>query len=461
MSNKPQFLRRATHVAALLALSVPAMVPAVEPGFNPNSTPAVIPGTSTTTEAWKFVGTYNYDNSPTDQVSGVQVHPYWVLATKHAKPALGLTYTNGYGSSTFVWCAPDMTSGEDLSLCLISPPINPPSGVEFPDMLSDGRSVLSGLKENQVTGYLLGTGFGMPTRGTQSAAWVTPNARPTTYHPLGNPNAVTPHKGGGDSGSGLYWFAEGKTVPVLTAINYSDQDYLVGGEHFSPAVQSWITSYAGALTWTTASQYSTARRAPPVPVLEVKSTTNNSASVRFTKPTLQSGDTLSGYFLAATVPPSTTLVHIDNVTDMSASVPYTFSNLQVDATYKFCVFTYNGYGLQNFSGEAVPEQECSNFTPRKAPAAPTNLHATLLGSPVAGVYEYQLSWTAPPPVSGATVTEYRINAAGPQAYDGFRVPASQTTLNILSTTAQGTLLFSISGMNERTQGPVSNVITVP
>ncbi len=457
MSNKPRFLRRTTHVAALLALSVPVVAPAVEPGFNPNTTPAVIPGTSTTTDVWKFVGTYLH----VDPVSGVQVHPYWVLATKHAKPDLGATFTNGYGSSTFVWCAPDMTSGEDISLCLISPPINPPSGVDFPNLLSNGASVLSGTKENQLTGALLGTGFGQPTRGTQSAAWVTPNARSLYYHPLSNPTATTPHKGGGDSGSGLYWFAAGKTEPVLTTINYSDQDYLDGGVQFSPAVQSWISSYAGALTWTTASQYSTARRTAPVPVVEVLSTTNNSASIRLTKPTLQAGDTFSGYYLAAVVPPSTTLIYIDNVTDQSAAVPYTFTNLQTDATYKFCAFTYNGYGLQNFSGENTPEQECSSFTPRKAPAAPSNLQATLLGSPAPGINEYQLSWTAPPPVSGATVTEYRINAAGPQAYDGLRVPASQTTLNIVSSTAQGTLLFSISGMNERTQGPVSNVITVP
>lgn len=452
------------------AASVVTGAQALTFGVNPNTTPITRPVTGQAVDTWKFVGKFWGGDQ---WVSAVQVHQNWIMASKHATPGVGSMFQNAYGSAIVQSCAPPPPGGEDLSLCNIT---SLPVAATFPKLLVSPTTPIGGA-DWPVTGYLLATGFGQPTNGTQAAVWVRPNGHPVNYNPLLSSGASIPVAQHGDSGSGVYWFADGATVPVLRAITVRGVT-LQTQRLFNDSIKQWADiATGGAVQWTTPAVYSTTRRPRAVSDAQVKQTTHDTIRIRWSKPpiTVNGYDsaTIQDYFVTWAAPghtPGYVIVPESGLVTLEHLVTGLTTNVQ----YKVCVFTRGG-GLESnalssfkqvspatyFTYEIDKDLNCVFATPRVAPGAPTGLTVNVTQTQTDGtntVRWFNAQWTAPAPVSGAQVTGYEFAYQSPNAGYQDQVGGGQTSYQFLAVGAPNSVCALVFAKNGETRGPASPLV---
>ncbi len=188
----------ATAVATLAAASPAA---AIDPATPATPASTTLPGTTRVVDEWKLVGRGN--------PSAVQVAPRWVIGSEHAPMAAGSTFTNGYGAavvqSTVVPACGRSCFGTDLSLSLLSTPINAPA---YPQLL--GENV--GGNTAALPGSVLSAGYGKTDGPAASVGWTKPDGSAVAGQ------AIAPGTWGGDSGGASFWYPTPVGAPVLASI---------------------------------------------------------------------------------------------------------------------------------------------------------------------------------------------------------------------------------------------------
>lgn len=219
----------------LASCLTPQSVSALGRGADPIAIPVVDLRTGQPTEAWKLAGHF-----PALGVSGVQVAPSWLLASRHAAPRAGSTFTNAFGSSQVAEChvtdeaayldrtepqvthCSNATPTPDLALCRLTRKITPPAAFKFPTLVEDPVKLAGSRARQTVAGNVggfLSIGHGLPHTGSARYAWSDLFGLPLDGSP--EQDGLSPriaYRDGGDSGSPVFWFSPGNTGVALTAI---------------------------------------------------------------------------------------------------------------------------------------------------------------------------------------------------------------------------------------------------
>lgn len=461
-------------LGGLLACGVLAGMPtaagAFHLGVNPEQVPMKVPGTGQVVDAWKLVG--KFSDTPGHSVSATQIHREWVMLSAHSYPPVGGTIQNAYGVAVVRGCWVHPQAGiSHISLCRIDPL---PGPTTFPKLLLmpvDGL-VTGGGADWPVMGYQMAVGFGGPTNGTRSAAWLLPNHQPVGYHPLLTTEKRVPSIGDGDSGGALFWFGEGASQPVLKGI-------LGGPTTFGPAAKAWVDEKtAGAIQWTTPDAYSPPRRPRAVSQVLVDLTTHDTARVSWDRPPVTtaggSSTVIDDYVVAWSSAGGTPGYAVVPAAGLARSEHF-ISGLVTDRAYKVCAVSRGGgreanplssYKYLDPEKRTVPfeidqDLNCVSLTPRRAPAAPTGLTLTRLHTETSGsnsIHRYRANWAAPVPTAGAQTTGYLF------AYEGngssqTSLPAGQTNLEFMVAVATtGRVCAMVQAVNEKSRSPASSVV---
>ena len=179
---------------------------------------------------------------------------------------------------------------------------------------------------------------------------------------------------------------------------------------------------------------------PSAPTSAVATAGNASATVTFAAPFSVGGSPITSY----------TVTSNDGSESASgAASPITVSGLTNNTAYTFTVTATNGTGTSNPS---APSNAVTPFA-ANAPAAPSGLSAT----PSDG--QVNLSWVAPPPVSGAPVTDYVVQyrQTGTTAWTSIDEGSTATTATVTGLTDNTAYDFTVSAVNAGGQGPPSAV----
>lgn len=429
-------------------------------GFNPNITPVLHPDTKVETQVWKLAGT----------PWGSQIAPTWVLSVAHASAAPGDTFTNSFGSATVTACMtpPYMTAinntySPDLKLCHLDKPIVPPAGFAFPPLVEDPRKLVSDIslldRASPQMGYLLVTGFGMPNAGQQAAAWLDFSHLPGGYTPWTAPPATPiPYDGSGDSGSPIYWFAQGKSAPALVGVSRVGAK-ISSQQYFGAQELNWIATTVSAnsgdqVTTVALASYVAplAPLAPPqltrnmadgapygmVQGVKVLSSTSNGAVVTWNRPTITDGTKITFYTVATGGHGQE--VSVLGVKDTATTYQTAVTGLNPNTDYTTCVIPVNASGSaafdETFMGTVVDPatatlpvvatgRDCVGVYTGPAPDRVVDVSVVPITTSK-GVKTFRATWSAPTTPAGVRVTNYRLNITENDVsyYRGF--PGNQT-----------------------------------
>lgn len=255
-------LRRATTLAALSAVALPATAAAYSgPGsFDPRVSPASYPGTTTTVDAFKLVGSGTVATAPGYTASQVQVAPRWVIGARHSAMVEGQQFVALDGRVATVKKVTVLRQGSadggflallsgigDLSLAQLDRSLDPPAG-GFPLLMRDR---ISATLATALPGYVLWSGLG----GSKPGGGYEPKqVRSGWTHPSGLPVAAnaTIEAVDGDSGSAGAWYPKAGARPVLvshTALGGANPTLGRNASYAAALAPSEATSFPNAAAW--------------------------------------------------------------------------------------------------------------------------------------------------------------------------------------------------------------------
>jgi hypothetical protein len=182
--------------------------------------------------------------------------------------------------------------------------------------------------------------------------------------------------------------------------------------------------------------------APSAPTSVTATGGNASASVAFTAPFSVGGSPVTTY--TVTSDPG-------NLTATSAASPIAIPGLTNNTAYTFTVTATNSTATGVAS---APSNAVTPVAPT-TPGAPTGLAAT------PGDGRVNLSWTAPPPVSGVPITDYIVQyrLTGTSAWTPVDEGSTATTAAITGLTNNTSYDFTVTALNSGGAGPPSAVTT--
>lgn len=423
-------MRRSASAFALFVCSPLAW--ALGNSQDPNQVPVTNPGTpGQLVSLWKLVGKVS-------GVSGVQIAPDWLLASRHASPKAGDTFSNGYGSAqidTLPGSPAAMGSGAsgcvtlgntvDLSLCRLKSRIALPNGDRFPRLLKLDVPIkaISGTQRSK--GYFLTVGGGAPS-GKVTYSWTDANGIPYGYSPITQPEAKAPFHASGDSGGAKFWFVPEQPDGVLAGIVVFAGPVSFGFQAFDESVASWVTSVIAdpqqAPQWVKASEFASRtldELLPPrldnFPTANALTATSTATSLSLKWGPPSTPGSFDNYLVMMGTPGA-------NGTIKSAFVPktatsYTFTGLSTGAHYAACVLPVSAIGAassgdyaQGSDGGIAHYNSCLYAYTGLAPNAVTNVQVSAIPVVIAGheVKNITWSWTAPVPKPGAVVVGYDV-----------------------------------------------------
>jgi hypothetical protein len=181
----------------------------------------------------------------------------------------------------------------------------------------------------------------------------------------------------------------------------------------------------------------------PTPTTSVTATPGDgAATVAFAAPFSINGSEITNYTVTASP---------GNVTASGAASPITVPGLANNTPYTFTVTATNGAGTSNPSAPS----DAVTPLPANAPGAPSSLVAT------PGDGRVNLSWVAPPPVSGAPLTDYIVQyrQTGASAWTPVDEGSTATTALITGLTDNVSYDFTVTAVNSAGPGPPSAVTT--
>ncbi|WP_344667292.1 fibronectin type III domain-containing protein [Catenulispora yoronensis] len=272
-----------TATTVLAAMIAAPAAEAIGNGFDPHTAQVVVPGTSTVVTEWKLAGQ--------GFAQGVQIAPQWILASGHAAPQAGGTFTDEYGSAKIDRIAGNCLGGGhglcDVSVAHLATPIPAPA---FPPLLLDGVPNPQG---STIAGDTLAVGNGGSTTGRPTVGWT----QPTRY----NLDLSVLQSGlssiNGDSGGPSFYYYPGHSTGVLQGIATASAYGIVGGlQQFSAdTVKPFLDGVLppGTVTWTTFGQLGPTPLVPE-PVAQ-PTVTSNYRSITVSWPAVTATPPVTGY----------------------------------------------------------------------------------------------------------------------------------------------------------------------
>lgn len=187
-------------------------------GFNPSTSPPIYPGTSTTVDSWKLIGTQDF--AAKNGASLTVVAGRWVIATEHAGLARSHTFRSPEGrtSKVLAYYEPSVPGkfkddgspypAADVSVSLLETAMPAPAA-GFPKLVEDmGASSLA----DSLPGYVLWAGQGGYSHWpVPRAQWALPYGAPA---PGATPFKHVP----GDSGSTGFYYPSASSGPLVTGV---------------------------------------------------------------------------------------------------------------------------------------------------------------------------------------------------------------------------------------------------
>jgi hypothetical protein len=180
--------------------------------------------------------------------------------------------------------------------------------------------------------------------------------------------------------------------------------------------------------------------APSVPTSVSATAGDASATVTFSAPASNGGAPVTSYTVTSTP---------DNVVATGATSPIVVGGLANNTAYTFTVTATNSAGTSTASAAS----NVVTPTPASSPGAPSGLVAT------PGDGRVNLSWVAPPPVSGAPVTDYIVQyrLTGASAWTPVDEGSTATTALVTGLTDNLSYDFTVIAVNSGGPGPPSAV----
>jgi hypothetical protein len=179
---------------------------------------------------------------------------------------------------------------------------------------------------------------------------------------------------------------------------------------------------------------------PSAPTSVSATAGNASATVTFTAPFSAGGAPITSYTVTS---------NPDNVVATGATSPITVTGLTNNTAHTFTVTATNSGGPSNPSAPS----NAVTPVPANAPGAPSSLVAT------PGDGQVNLSWVAPPPVSGAPITDYIVQyrLTGTSAWTPIDEVSTATTALITGLTDNNSYDFTVTAVNSAGSGTPSAI----
>jgi hypothetical protein len=437
-------------VTSAMAIEGPA-------AFVPSQTGATYPNTVAPATAWKLVGSLG--------ASAVQIAPRWLLTAKHVGVGVtnGQTFTNAYGSAQVD--AVILSSKVDMALVHLATEIVVPAN-ELPALLADQLDDSS----NNLPGQMLAAGRG--GFGAVKAHWLVANEDTTAV--LASVSGVSAI--GGDSGSGVFWYPNAQSRPVLRSITTNAGNpvgpYSVQvGTSTNTAVfdaKGWIdTSIAGygtnsgaAPLWSTSLALAPhALRTPNLPqTSKVLQTSANGAWMQWTAPKAAAAGTpeITGYVVRLSPGGAEYNVVASNTT-------LTLNGLQPNKVYSATISAVNANGpsgprpaLTVYDGVNMPGP---SFTTSLAPAALSSLsyeaYTKLEDGQLKGCVRFNPVFAT----TGVAATRFGVTnyALGNAAV----LYAKSTSVDYCQLTPGVNAVFFVAPWNMLTPGPYKTISIAP
>jgi len=182
--------------------------------------------------------------------------------------------------------------------------------------------------------------------------------------------------------------------------------------------------------------------APSAPTSVTATAGDGAATVAFAAPFSTGGSPVTSYSVTSTP---------GGITASGATSPIAVPGLTNNTAYTFTVTATNGAGPSSASAPS------NSVTPAaaNAPGSPSSLVA----SPGDG--RVDLSWVAPPPVSGAPITDYTVQyrLTGTSAWTAVDEGSTATTASIIGLTNNTSYDFTVTAVNSAGPGLPSAVAT--
>lgn len=417
---------RTTALAAVVTVAIPAAAAAYggAGAFDPANaaTPAKYPGTNTTIESWKLVGSGLTGNPAVPRTASQNlIAPRWVIGSRHSALQVGNTYVSPDGQTSTVqavylptqrvdrtapngeeggdWApdgAPDSEQKVDVSLALLSTPISAPAS-GYPKLLDD-RITDDSL--SVLDGWVLWSGmFGTSSAGQVRSGWTTPVGAP-------DPGLGAIEASHGDSGSAGAWLPTASSSPIISSITQSGSTNLRWGRNVRlavplkpsttesyPTLADWIrakvalhpatTAALAHPQWTTfaGAGQSLATKRPPAPRVRVSAATPTSITFAWDPPSDARTSTPTSY--RVTFEPGG-IVRTFGANERTT----TFYGLATGTRYGVGVEAINAYGTSKINQATVPYAGYAAYDTRPNPPKPTITSATARRVIQAGVVNY-------------------------------------------------------------------------
>lgn len=179
-----------------------------------DGTPLTFPGSTSTSDAWKLVGSFRVPDPANPSLSigtgatSTLIAPRWVISAAHSAPQPGQIYVSATGEErrvTHTW-----NTNSDVSIGLLEAPLSPPS-VGFPKLVED-RAWWT--VATQLPGWFLLGGAGGTSPRT-NFAWVDGTGQPLPGR--GEPRTIA-----NDSGGVQLWQLTSRSTPLLGGLAWSE-----------------------------------------------------------------------------------------------------------------------------------------------------------------------------------------------------------------------------------------------
>jgi Trypsin len=425
------------------------------------------PFTNQVTDVWKLLGI------STNNCWGVQVSPYWVLASAHCGNASVDTnnnFKNFYGSALIEpgSCKvvpshrPD-TLVNDLSMCRLSSPL---MGASTYPKLVKGFSI-DRLNANKM-GSLMGFGRTKSGVAPLTLGFYGFNGLPYGYEPALSAQPAPIQNGDGGSSTGVFWYSPGSNTPAVVGV-ISKPNGSTWGDNDSPSRVAWYITNQNAdelnaiirsnnianghtdpdLVFITPAQYFTAPAGDLPPELSTppKASWFGNGSVKLKWAGVSSTSGLNGYKVSSGHDKDPQSLRVQNVSD--STLEATLSNVPGSADSMACVQPFNNVGHANaawvpFNKDiAVETPNCVAMDTRQ-PLVIQGL--TLSTSPAGSFTKVMATWAA----QSLPTSSYRIDIvtaynSGPTRKSTQYQLASQP--NWATTVVKGTkVCMTISGL---------------
>jgi hypothetical protein len=320
----------------------------------------------------------------------------------------GLRTTSGDAQITATWTAPTVTGGAAIAGYTVQ--VSPDGGSTWfmPMSQAVGTSIVIGYLTNGTT-YIVRVAA---HNSVGVGAYSTPV---TATAPRGAPIAPTQLQGTSGNGQvALSWTASvANGAPVTDYVIQRSADSGTTWTTISDGVSTSVSYTATGLTNGTVYQFRIAgknavgtgsysavltadapRTVPGSPSNVVGVSTGDSVALTWAAPTSTGGSEITEYIVRYSTNNGATWVTFAR--DASPALSATVTGLTLGTTYLFHVAAVNGAGQGPFSGPS------SGVTPVVEQPLPTGLIGTTGNAQVA------LTWTAPEPTGGVTITDYTI-----------------------------------------------------